>query len=133
MDSKKIKNIIIIVLLAFIFYNVWDFISTDKMQNYIDRNSDKSWAPNVQYYLGGIYLTIYTSTYDKAEVCYRRMDERYPKSEYTPESLYQLGAIYELTKRFGLAKEAYKKIIDQYPSYEKIKKVQNRFWILTNN
>ncbi|OGS34256.1 MAG: hypothetical protein A2474_01785 [Elusimicrobia bacterium RIFOXYC2_FULL_34_12] len=128
----KIEKAVAIAVVVGAIYVTWDFFATEKFQNYIDKNSEKPWAHKVQYYLGEINMVIHTSDYSYAEFCYKRMEDKYPKSEYTPEALYKLGMIYEETKRFGLAKVTYKKILEQYPNYENYKRVENRYGLIMN-
>ncbi len=124
------KFVIFVVMVIAIFYWAADFVKTGKLQKFIDDNSDKSWAPKVQYQLGEIYRT--ASKYDKAELCYNRVLEKHTSSQFTTDAMYNLGVIYEDTKRFGQAKETYKKIIDEHPNYENIKKVETRLDFITN-
>jgi tetratricopeptide (TPR) repeat protein len=119
----------VVIVCGLIYWSV-DFIRTGKLQGFIDENSDKSWAPKVQFYLGGIYQA--ATRYEKAELCYNRILEKYSNSEYEIESIYQLGLIYENTKRFQQARDAYKKIMDEYPKYENIKKVEIRLSTVMN-
>ena len=122
------KFLIFVVVVIAIFYWATDFVKTGKLQKYIDDNSDKPWAPKVQYRLGEIYQT--ASKHSNAELCYNRLLEKYTSSQITVDAMYNLGAIYEDTKRFSQAKEVYKKIIKEHPDYEKIKKVETRLGIL---
>ncbi|MFA5779285.1 MAG: tetratricopeptide repeat protein [Elusimicrobiota bacterium] len=124
------RFLIFVVVVIAIFYWASDFVKTGKLQKFIDDNSDKSWAPKVQYQLGEIYQT--ASKYDTAELCYNRLLEKYTTSQITVDAMYNLGVIYEDTKRFGQAKETYKKIIDEHPDYENIKKVETRFNFIMN-
>lgn len=124
------KIVIFVVVVIAIFYWATNFVKTGKLQKFIDDNSDKSWAPKVQYQLGQIYRT--TSNYDKAEMCFSRILEKYTSSQITVDSMYNLGVIYEDTKRFPQAKEIYKKIIEEHPDYENIKKVETRYSFILN-
>jgi len=124
------KFVIFVLIVIAIFYWASDFVKTGKLQKFIDDNSDKSWAPKVQYQLGEIYRT--ASKYDDAELCYNRVLEKYTSSQITVDSMYNLGTIYEDTKRFSQAKEIYKKIIDEHPDYENIKMVETRLGFIMN-
>ncbi len=124
------KFVIFIVIVIAIFYWAADFVKSGKLQKYIDDNSDKSWAPKVQYRLGEIYQT--ASKHDKAELCFNRVLEKYATSQITVDAMYNLGVIYENTKKFPQAKEIYKKIIEEHPDYENIKKVETRLGFILN-
>jgi|SRR3989339_738604 len=124
------KFAIFVIIVIAVFYWAADFVKTGKLQKFIDDNSDKSWAPKVQYRLGEIYQT--SSKYDNAEFCYNRLLEKYTSSQITVDAMYNLGTIYEDTKRFPQAKEIYKKIIEEHPDYEKIKKVEMRYGFILN-
>ncbi|MEW6556135.1 MAG: tetratricopeptide repeat protein [Elusimicrobiota bacterium] len=124
------KFLLFVVIVVVIIYWATNFIKTGKLQKFIDDNSDKEWAPKVQFYLGDIYQTF--SKPDKAEFCFNRVLENYTSSQFLVDSMYRLGVIYEDTKRFSQAKEIYKKILDEHPDYERIKMVETRYGFVMN-
>ena len=125
------KKLLLLVILAVVIC-VWftDYVKSGKLQNYIDSNSSKEWAPKVQYYLGFTYYL--AAKYDKAEYCFRHLLELYPKSAYAPDSLYQTGVICEETSRPQEAREIYKKILDEFPEFNKIEFVKKKYSHLLN-
>ena len=125
---KKIAIFFGVVIL--IFYLASDFIKSGKLQQFIDDNSDKTWAPTVQYKLGVIYQTI--SKDDSAELCFNRILDKYTSSQFTIDSIFQLGSIYEETRRFPKAKEMYRRILDEYPNYENRNLAEKRLNYLSN-
>ncbi|MBN1383565.1 MAG: tetratricopeptide repeat protein [Elusimicrobia bacterium] len=122
------KFLIFVLIVLGIFYWASNFIKTGKLQDYIDKNSDKSWAPKLQFNLGKIYKT--ASNYEHAELCFKRISEKYPESEYNVEAMYQLGLVYAETQRRHQAIEVLKRIVQEYPEYEEIKRVKNRLDVL---
>lgn len=124
------KFLIFVLVIIGIFYWADNFVKTGKLQDYIDKNSDKPWAPKVQFYLGSIYQT--ASDYENAEFCFNRILEKYPESEYGFKSMYQIGDIYAETRRRQQAIEIFKKIMVKYPQHEKIPVIENRISILSN-
>jgi TolA-binding protein len=126
-----VKKFVIFTVFVFaFFYLVADFVKTGKLQKFIDDNSDKTWAPKVQYQLGEVYQTF--SRNAAAELCFSRVLEKYTSSQITVDSMCQLGAIYEETKRFQDARDIYKRILDEHPDYENKNMIETRLNLLSN-
>jgi len=124
------KFIIFLVVIVAICFWAIDYVKSGKLQNYIDSNSDKSWAPKAQYNLGMLYFT--ASKYEKADYCFRHSTETYPTSSYVVESLYQMGNICEETNKLQQAREIYKKILDDFPNYRKSELIRKKYNFLLN-
>jgi len=124
------KFIIFLVLVIVVGFWAADYVKSGKLQNYIDANSSKEWAPKAQYHLG---VWTYNAAYnDKAEYCFKHLMEKYPKSPYVVESLYHIGKIYEETNRLSEAREIYKKLLNEFPNYKKAELVRKKYNYLIN-
>jgi TolA-binding protein len=106
------------------------FVGRGGIQQFIDANSDKSWAPRAEFWLG--YANYIMARRERAEYCYSRIVEKYPASAYKFEALYQLGIIYEETARNRLARDVYGRIMEECPGFGKMEIVREKYRYLSS-
>jgi TolA-binding protein len=108
------KLIIFLVILGLAIFFAWrHYIVRGKLQEYIDLNYKKSWAPPVQMHLANFFFI--ACRYKRAAEGYERVVKRYPKSEYFTKAMFRLANCYEHLGDVKKARETYKKLVELAP------------------
>jgi len=89
----------------------------DRAIQYHELVEDKSLKANAKYYMAWTYLS-----QGKNEDAYKTFEyiaESFPKSEFAPKSLYQLGIFYYKDKDYDKSVASFEQLLSDYPRYDK--------------
>jgi outer membrane protein assembly factor BamD (BamD/ComL family) len=122
-NFKKFFIGVFVVLALFVYisrtYTFQDVLAYDnKHQNW-------DWGPKIDYYVGAGYFI--REQYPEAAGAYEQLLTNYPTCQYAAQSLYRLGTSYQNLEKWGPARDAFQKYMDQYPQGTEIELVNKKF------
>jgi N-acetylmuramoyl-L-alanine amidase len=102
---------------------------------YLTYPNDKKVAPKALFMMACCYSELYGYSgawkdIKEAIERYQVLIERFPESRLADDALYDLGALYNRTGNIRLAREAWERIVEEYPTRNKVKIAQNKLEIL---
>ena len=98
---------------------------------YLTYPNDKKVAPKVLFMMARCYRELYGYSGAREDIReaierYQVLVEKFPKSRLADDALYALGELYKRTGNIRLAREAWVKIVEEYPKRDKARIAKNR-------
>ncbi len=98
---------------------------------YLTYPNDKKVAPKALFMMARCYSELYGYSGAGKDIReaierYQVLVERFPKSRLADDALYALGDLYKRTGNTGKAREAWKKIVKEYPRRDKARIAKNK-------
>ncbi|MGM0568473.1 MAG: tetratricopeptide repeat protein [Elusimicrobiota bacterium] len=122
------KMFLVFLLILAFFIGSYHLLEGEKPREFIEENSEKSWAPAALYYLGIVYLIVQKN--DRAERKFEMYIEEYPEEKHYQEALYNYYNIASKQVRHREAVERGRRYMEEFPDSSRAKKVEVRLKIL---